>query len=141
MGPQVLVGRLRTTLRAAVVAAAVLVLAACSSAAPTERGEVHGGWQGTWTSSLGVGGAVNAQFVHEGGTLTGVVSITNSPCLVNGTVNGSVTGDNVAFGAVSGGHGIQFTARLGDATMTGSYSVSAGDCAGDTGTFQLTKLN
>lgn len=90
---------------------------------------------------LGQGGNVNAQFVHAGETLTGTVSITGSPCLVNGTVNGTVSGADVAFGAVSGSHGIRFTAQLGENTMTGTYSVSAGTCAGDTGTFGLTKLD
>lgn len=142
MQQSVLKGSIRSWIQVTAVGAALLVLAACGAAPPAERGEAHGSWEGTWTSTLlREGGDVNAQFIHSGVTLTGSVSITGSPCLVTGTVDGTVDGADVAFGAVSGSHGIRFTAQLGQDTMSGTYSVSAGACAGDSGTFELSRLN
>ena len=143
MNSSMLVRRFRALRLALLAGALTLGLAACGqSSGPTgAQGEMHGAWQGTWRSSvLGRGGAANASFSHIGGNLTGTVTISGSPCLVTGAVTGSVNGDNVTFGAVSGSHGIRFTAVLGTAALTGNYNVNAGQCQGDFGTFTLTKV-
>lgn len=69
------------------------------------------------------------------------MSVSGSPCLTNGVINGTVTGANVTFGAVSGGDDIQFTGQLGGARLSGNYSVGRGFCAGDTGSFTVQKIN
>lgn len=124
--------------RSAFAAALVLVLAACS--APAAEGKLHGIWQGIWTSDNNGTGLVTTEFTHLGGRLSGTVTISGSPCLETGSITGTVTGANVAFGAVGIDGEIQFEAMLVGDDMEGTYSVESGECVGDTGVFELHKL-
>ncbi|MFA5551403.1 MAG: hypothetical protein WDA03_07270 [Trueperaceae bacterium] len=124
--------------RVVVAGALLVVLAACSG--PAAQGELHGNWEGSWTSDNEGTGSVSAEFTHLGGALSGTVTIGGSPCLVTGTITGEVTGANVAFGAAGPNDEIQFEATLTDDAMQGTYAVESGACAGDTGVFELQKL-
>jgi len=114
-------------------------LAACGGA-PTKDVDLAGSWTGTWVSANDATGGVIATFTQTQGVLSGTVEISGSPCITTGTIEGTVTGSNVAFGAVSGVDTINFTAQLGTDTMSGTFSVPAGACAG-TGTFQMSRIN
>jgi hypothetical protein len=119
--------------------ALALVLSACSGQPAAPAASINGPWSGTWTSSRGGGGSVQTTFTQDGSEISGSVSVGGSPCLSTGTLSGTITSSNVSFGAVSGSHGIQFTATVGTDAMSGTYIVSSGLCAGDAGTFSLVR--
>lgn len=128
------------TARAACTVAAFFLLAAC---APSPRpASLAGNWSGTWQSTANDGGGnVSATFTHEGSTLRGSVTLTGSPCLETGTINGTIDGQGVSFGAIGNDDEVRFAGRLtGDNKLAGTYSVSAGMCAGDNGQFSVTRI-
>ena len=103
---------------------------------------VAGTWSGTWASSRGSGGTVQAVISQSGTSLSGTATVTGSPCFTSGSISGSVSGNNVAFGVLfGGGQQANFSAAVGSGgtSMSGTYSVSGGACSGDTGSFNLTK--
>lgn len=117
-----------------------LALAACGGQS-TPTPNLAGDWVGTWTSEIVVGGgSVAATFVVNGGNMTGTVEIGNSPCLSEGTINGTVSGTDIFFGAVSGGDTVEFTAVQSGTTLSGTYDVTTGPCSADEGTFELEKV-
>lgn len=102
--------------------------------------DVTGTWSGTWTSSNDIDhGNLAATLTQSGTSVSGTVSITESPCISSGSVSGTVSGNNVVFGVVSGTDTITYTATCTSTSMSGTYSVNTGECAGDTGTFSMTK--
>ena len=117
----------------------VVFLAACGSGGPAAQ--IDGEWRGTWNSNTGPGGSVTADFEQVGSNLSGTISLSGSPCLTNGTISGSSDAGGATFGAVEGSHRITFTARSEGANrMSGTYSVGAGRCMGDTGHFDVTRV-
>jgi hypothetical protein len=79
---------------------------------------------------------------QSGTSLSGTATVTGSPCFTSGSISGSVSGNNVAFGVLfGGGQQANFSAAVGSGgtSMSGTYSVSGGACSGDTGSFNLTK--
>ena len=96
-----------------------------------------GNWSGTWEGTDS--GNVSANLTHSGTSITGTASISNSPCISSGDVSGSVSENNITFGLVSGTDEIAYTGEFTSTTISGSYQVLSGACAGDTGTFELTK--
>lgn len=129
------------SVRAVTLAVALAFALAACGGGPTVEADLAGSWTGTWVSDNDATGGVSAVFTQTGGVLSGTVNITGSPCISNGRIEGSVTGTNVAFGAVSGQDTINFTSQLGDDTMVGTYAVPSGACAGDTGNFELNRVN
>lgn len=113
----------------------VFLVACGGSGAPMAN--VEGSWAGTWRSSRGQGSTLIASFAQSDTSITGTVRVNGSPCLSTGTLSGTASNRGVTFGAVSGSHGISFRGRVSGNRMTGSYSVSSGFCAGDTGSFEL----
>ncbi len=106
-----------------IMAVFVLLLVLVGCGGTSSRGpaaEIDGPWSGTWRSSRGGGGTTQVTFNQDGTTIGGSVRITGSPCLSTGTLSGTITSSNVSFGAVSGPHGMRFTATVGATTMTGS---------------------
>ena len=124
----------------AVVIALVLALAACASQEATPAEVLEGAWEGTWTSVNGPTGTVEVEFERAGNTLSGTITIGGTPCLSQGTITGTVDGNNVAFGSVNAPDSIDFTAQLAAKNLTGTYSVGMGACAGDSGAFALDKV-
>lgn len=129
-----------STFRSLVLLVALTTALAACSGGPTQDVDLAGSWSGTWVSANDATGGVTASFTQTQGVLSGTVEISGSPCITNGTIEGTVTGNNVAFGAVSGVDTINFTAQLGSDTMSGTFSVPAGACAG-TGTFQMSRVD
>lgn len=117
-------------------------LVACGGATPApEKSQSFGGdWQGNWASIRGAGGSVAATFEQNGTKLTGEVTLSGSPCLNRGAIDGSVSGSGATFGALSGPDQIMFTGnKEGEDRFSGTYSVNAGRCIGDTGTFAVVR--
>ncbi len=133
--------------RNALILAAVTILSVGCGAAgvPTPIIDLTGNWSGTWASSRGSTGGVDAQISQSGSSLTGMVTVTGSPagCFTSGSISGNVSGQQVNFsGTVSGGgQQINFSGTIsGQGTIiSGTYSVSGGLCNGDTGSFVLGK--
>ncbi len=66
--------------------------------------------------------------------------MTGSPCLSSGILSGTVSGNNTVGTMVSGGNTINYTLTIVSSnSVSGTYSVTAGACAGDTGTISLNK--
>ena len=123
-----------------VLVASLFLLAACSST-PEQTLDLSGSWSGTWSQSGVVQGAVSTTFVQAGNALSGNVMITNSPCVTDGTITGTVTQSGASFGAVVGPDEITFTATtVSESEMSGTWEVGAGACSGGEGTFSLEKF-
>jgi hypothetical protein len=103
---------------------------------------VTGSWEGNWSSTRGVGGAVTASMDQSGSSLNGDLELKSSPCFSKGTLTGSVTGTTVLIGtAFGGGQTVDFdgTATEDGKSMSGKYSVKGGLCGGDTGTWSMNR--
>jgi hypothetical protein len=72
--------------------------------------------------------------------LGGTVSVTNSPCLANGDVTGSIAGDELTLTISAGAIDVSAEGTITGNSMSGTYvALSAGACTGDTGTFSATR--
>lgn len=128
---------------------ALLTLIGCGGGAGPDgsgladrSGVLTGEWRGTFESSFPFrgSGTVAAELWHgSSGTLEGTLSLTGSPCLSTGAISGTASENETAFGAVSGPDEVTFDASYTADEIAGRYSVAHGDCAGDTGTFRLTR--
>ena len=98
-------------------------------------GGVVGTWKGTWrsTSPPGASGAFKMRLTVSSGKLSGTISVTNTPCISKGTVNGAVQGGRIKFGAVKGSReAIAFTGAVSGDNMSGTYKdPQCGHTVGD----------
>lgn len=105
--------------------------------------QIGGQWTGTWLSTpTGRTGTLATDIRQNGSTISGSIQVGSSPCLLAAAVSGLVNGQAIQFQAQSGPDRMSFTATIQMAaagSMIGSYSVTEGNCAGDVGTFDLTK--
>lgn len=126
----------------------ILSATACSGGGTSNGGStgsasssLAGSWTGSWKSNSGVGGTVTMQITQTGSTLSGTGSLTNSTCLENAKLDGTVNGDDVLIDVTSGD-----TKASAHFTMTapgqldGTYdAISAGICSGDHGIVDITQ--
>ena len=101
---------------------------ASPSPTPSASGDVAGTWNGTYesTTSPGANGTFTMVLDLSGGTLSGTITVTDTPCITNGTVDGSVQGSHITFGAVKGAQQtIGFTGTVSGDQMSGTYSAPA----------------
>jgi hypothetical protein len=101
-------------------------------------------WDGTWDSDkFTVAGMLTTLLAQSETTLSGEVTITGTACLMGGAVSGTVDGDTVVFGVVFAGDAqANFVGTVLDdgATLEGTYEVSGGTCAEDSGTWRVAKV-
>jgi hypothetical protein len=92
-------------------------------------------------SNQGVGGAVTFAIAQDGNALSGTASMTNSTCLENAKLTGTVNGDDVLIDVTSGDtHATVHLTITGPDQIDGTYdAVSAGLCSGDTGIVDATR--
>ncbi len=100
---------------------------------------ITGNWSGSWVSSSVGGGSLLVNITQSGSSFSATVSMSGSPCLSSGSLSGTITGNNIVGAIVSGGNTINFTLTFTSTSVSGTYSVTAGACAGDTGTISLNK--
>jgi len=103
-------------------------------------GAVAGTWNGTYesTSDPAATGTFTIEFTQTGPTLTGTISVQNTPCITEGTITGSLNGDKIAFGAVKGAtQTIAYTGTVSGDRMSGTYSAPA--CGNATGTWKAAR--
>jgi hypothetical protein len=128
------------------LAAMILVLAALAAAPGCTSGggaddvfDLTGLWGGHW-EMLGQSGGLSVTLVQTGDSLSGAITIQGSPCMATATVTGTVSGETVTIGTVSGGanrYDYAGTIRSGGDEMSGTWA-GFGPCAGGTaGTFEL----
>lgn len=103
--------------------------------------DLTGTWSGSFTSTVeDGGGTLEAVLQQDGSTLTGTVNVTGSPCISSGSISGTVSAAGASFGAVQGPHTVAYsTSSVGDASMSGTYSVTSDDCSGGAGVFSLVR--
>lgn len=100
-----------------------------------------GAWSGTWKSDSGVGGTVSMSITQDGDSLSGTASMTNSTCLENAKLSGTVNGDDVMIDVTSGDtHATVHLTVTATNQIDGTYdAVSVGICSGDTGIVDATR--
>lgn len=115
---------------------ALLTLAGCSTVLPPPS--FSGNWSGTWSSTAAPpqGGTFQAKVTQTGQNLAGTVTVTGSPLISSGTVSGTVQGNQISFGILTGGiTAITFTGSFSGNTASGTYAAANGDV----GTWQATR--
>ncbi|HEX8795723.1 MAG TPA: hypothetical protein VF765_32460 [Polyangiaceae bacterium] len=116
---------------------------ACSATA-TNAADVTGNWTGTYADAKsGVTGPLAASFSEESGSLNGTLTISSGwLCSIanQGTVSGSVSGSQVQASATFGvATALSFTGSAAGNTMSGTYQITSGVCAGGSGSFSLSR--
>jgi TolB-like protein/Tfp pilus assembly protein PilF len=105
---------------------------------------LSGEWQGTWLNySDETSDEALFSLTQTGSSISGTVTITGEGCLYQGTLNGSVSGNNVNLTITSGSESVAVNAVHDAASKTldgtWNYTASASEgCAGDTGHFSAT---
>ena len=123
-----------------VAVAAVLGCASASSSAV----DLSGNWSGTYADSkTGVTGPLAATFSEQNGSLAGTLTISSgwlcsasSQGNVSGTVNGDQVQASATFGLVAA---LSFTGDASVSTLSGTYQITSGVCAGGGGSFSLSR--
>lgn len=120
----------------------VLVLSCGSTGGGGAVGAGASPFDGTWTGTW-LDGDVQGDITFTlsgGGTVTGSVVLTGSPCIGNGAVTGTASGDSLNGEISAGGTTVSFSATATGTQMSGTFdAVTAGSCTGDTGTFTVSQ--
>ncbi len=86
--------------------------------------DLSGTWRGTWQSIVDpdFDGRFEVRFVQSGQRLTGSITVDGSPMISRGTVEGTIEGNQVRFGVVTGGSApVNFTGMFTARTGSGNY--------------------
>jgi len=134
---------MRTLLSSLLLFATLASQTACS-AAPSGGGDVSGNWTGTYADSkTGATGPLAASFSAQNGSLSGTLTISSGwLCSVanQGNVSGSVDGEQVQASATFAvAAALSFTGNASGNTLSGTYQITSGICAGGNGSFSLSR--
>lgn len=103
--------------------------------------DLTGNWRGTWNSSVAnYSGNLSGTLTHSGTSISGTMNVTGSPCISSGTVSGTGAGGSFSASIDSGQDSLQLQGSYTATSISGTYSVPNGVCAGDTGTFSLNQV-
>ena len=125
----------------------LILVAACGgstnggTSSSSGSSSLAGTWSGTWKSNSGQGGTASMTITQTGNALSGTASMTNSTCLENAKLDGTVNGDDVLINVTSGDTkaSVHMTVTA-PGQIDGTYdAVSAGICSGDTGIVDATR--
>lgn len=109
-----------------------------TASTPPSTGSIAGAWNGTFTVTGQPGqGTFTVTFATAGSALTGKIHINNSTCVTDGTISGTLNGNQINFGAVRAAQKISFTGALVGGTLAGAYSAPA--CPGRSGNWAATR--
>ena len=109
-----------------------------SSPPPTLN--LTGAWVGNWTSSSGTNGNISLNLTQAQGTtaVNGSATVTGTNCTFDGTVSGTVSGNNFQA-TITGSGAASFTAVCtpndSPTSMNGTLEVTSGPCTPETGNF------
>jgi hypothetical protein len=112
---------------------------AMESSVPSEAPSVAGlggHWTGSWTDTSPdtSSGGFDLTWTQDGSSLSGNITITGAACISTATVTGTLNGNTITFGAVSGQVQITYTGSVGADmnSMQGTYSApNCGDAQGN----------
>ncbi len=132
---------MRTSLGSLLLFAALALETACSGTS-SSAADVTGSWSGTYADTKsGVTGPLAASFSEQNGSLSGTLTISSGwLCSVasQGNVSGSVDGTQVQASATFGlAAALSFTGNVTGNTLSGTYQITSGVCAGGSGSFSL----
>lgn len=135
---------MRTPLASLVLLATLASQTACSATASSGAADLTGSWSGTYADTKsGVTGPLAASFSEQNGSLSGTLTISSGwLCSVAnaGNVSGSVDGDQVQASATFGlTAALSFTGNATSNTVSGTYQITSGVCAGGSGSFSLSR--
>lgn len=115
-----------------------------------------GQWEGTWTSSspspssLAPSGALTLQLEQTGTSVSGTGTFIGHPCLATSTVACQVTGHQVSGRFHAGSFEMSFSGSCPESnhcsgahhanTLSASYHILDGSCAGESGSMLLTPV-
>jgi len=121
------------------------LLSGCSSggggAAPAAV-DVTGSWNGIWSSSFGPDtGTFVMTAAQDGATVSGSADLSGSTCFFGGGLAGSVSGSTLTGSLTAGANQAVFSLTVTGDTLNGSYSVTGGDCAGDSGSVTASRVS
>lgn len=103
--------------------------------------DITGRWNGSWRMG-NLTGNLSVTLVQTGGTLSGTITIQDSPCMTTATLTGTVSGDTVAIGAVSASanrYDYTGTIQADGLSINGTWSGNGACASGQGGSFTLTK--
>jgi hypothetical protein len=105
---------------------------------------IAGDWQITAKSTVFGFSATVTGFVNQsGGTISGQLAISGSPCAVSATMAGTVSGTAVTIQIDENGQPVTLsgTASVDGNSASGTYTATTGGCLnGDTGTWTATRV-
>lgn len=105
------------------------------SEAPTEPAlDLAGTWSGTWANQTPdhAVGTFDLEWEQHGDKLVGTISISGTPCLDGGSVEGTLReGKYINFGVVQGQVEVNYTGTVKGDEMSGGYATSCGNAEGD----------
>ncbi len=123
---------------------AVVPMIAADSATGSEPSATPGIMQGRWTGTfenttpLAGNGTFTLDLQQSGQQFWGTMSVTNSPCLSSATISGTLVGNSIDFGVVSGNVTVNYTGTVSGSSAAGSY-VASEACMFATGTWSAEK--
>jgi hypothetical protein len=92
------------------------------------RGPMNGTWEGTWVNDNGLAnGAYTLVIKQKRKTdpFSGTIQVSGKTCIRNGNIQGTLSGQKVAWGIVNAERPIDFTGTLSGKSMSGSWSSIA----------------
>jgi hypothetical protein len=97
---------------------------------------IEGTWNGSFASELGATGTFVVEFTQNGDQIVGEIDIQGSTCISHGDIAGTLSGDDIAFGAVEGVVTITFTGTLDGDHLEGEYQAPDEACGPDSGEWE-----
>ena len=90
--------------------------------------KLTGTWMGTWQDHTpdNAAGTFTVTWKQTGNSVSGTIQVNGTGCIQGGTVQGTVNGQTITFGAVQGRVTITYTGTIGKGfnDMSGSYQVN-----------------
>ena len=102
------------------------VLSACGGGSNSQNAQVlnlGGNWQASTISNLGFNTFLSGSLNQTGDQISGIMSISGSPCATSGVLSGSVSGSRVNLSLTEGSQSVALsgTASPDGNSMSGSY--------------------
>lgn len=124
----------------------LFVLPACGDDDAEDPGppaDFSGNWAGDFASDrVNLEGTVLATIQQQDTAVSGMLSLTASPCISSATLTGSVAGQRASLTATSttaASEVIEINGDLSGDSFEGRYEVPSGTCAGDSGSIILVR--
>jgi hypothetical protein len=103
--------------------------------------DLTGEWTGTYHPDSGGEGTVSASFDQNGRTVTGSMTVAGSDCFSLLSFAGTVDGNMLTGTFTDDNSRMDITGLINRGEVNGTYTILAGPCADDTGTFALVAVS